>query len=112
MIGNPIIADVTSRPGGLLVITGKAYGTTNLIVLDPSGAVLSERYIEVTGPREETVVLYRGVDRESYNCAPECQPRAVLGDSLMFFARTLGASSLRTKEALDQAALHQAGKNR
>jgi Flp pilus assembly secretin CpaC len=110
VIGNPIIADVTVRPGGLLVVTGKAYGVTNLIALDASGAVLSERYIEVTGPRDEVVVVYRGTDRESYSCMPDCQPRIVLGDTPQFFGRTMGQSSNRTKEAIAQAALHQAAK--
>jgi Pilus formation protein N terminal region len=107
VIGNPIIADVTVRPGGLLIVTGKAYGVTNLIALDASGAVLSERYIEVTAPRDEVVVVYRGANRESYSCAPDCQPRIVLGDAPQFFGQTLGQSSDRTKEALTQAALHQ-----
>ena len=62
VIGNPLIADVTVRPGGLLVLTGKAYGVTNLIVLDSSGAVLSERYIEVVRPRDEIVTsLVKGL---------------------------------------------------
>src|SRR5450755_4262421 len=30
VIGNPLIADVTVQAGGLLVVTGKGYGTTNL----------------------------------------------------------------------------------
>jgi Flp pilus assembly secretin CpaC len=112
VIGNPIIADVTIRPGGLLIVTGKAYGVTNLIALDGSGAVLSERYIEVTGPRDEVMVVYRGLARESYSCTPECQPRMVLGDDMRYFGQTMGQSSDRTKEAIAQAALHQAGRNR
>jgi putative type II/III system pilus formation protein len=105
VIGNPVIADVTVRPGGLLVVTGKAYGVTNLIVLDGSGAVLSERYIEVTGPRDELVVVYRGVNRESYSCAPDCQPRIVLGDAPQFFSQTAGQTGERTTQALGQAAI-------
>lgn len=107
VIGNPIIADVTVRPGGLLVVTGKAYGVTNLIALDPSGAVLSERFIEVTAPRDEVLTVYRGINRESYSCVPDCQPRIVLGDAPQYFGQTLGQSGDRTKEAIAQAALHQ-----
>jgi len=105
VIGNPVIADVTVRPGGLLVITGKSYGVTNLIVLDGSGAVLSERYIEVTGPREETVVVYRGAARETYHCTPDCQPRIMLGDSPQFYGQTAGQAGDRTGQALGQAAI-------
>ena len=28
MIGNPLIADATVQPGGIMVITGKGYGVT------------------------------------------------------------------------------------
>ena len=30
VIGNPLIADAALQAGGLLVITGKGYGTTNM----------------------------------------------------------------------------------
>src|SRR5882762_7827375 len=72
VIGNPLIADVTLQAGGLMIITGKGYGTTNLIALDRGGAVLTERSIQVVGPQEKVVVVYRGVNRESYSCAPQC----------------------------------------
>ena len=105
IVGNPIIADVTVRPGGLLVVTGKAYGVTNLIALDASGAVLSERNIEVTGARDDVVVVYRGTNRESYSCVPDCQPRIILGDSPQHFSEALNQSGNRTSQAVSQAAL-------
>ena len=43
VIGNPLIADATVQTGGLMVITGKGYGATNIIALDRTGAVLMER---------------------------------------------------------------------
>ena len=38
IIGNPGVADVTIQDPQTLVLTGKSYGTTNLIVLDQSCA--------------------------------------------------------------------------
>jgi len=99
VIGNPLIADVTVQPGGLLVITGKGYGTTNMIALDRSGTVLSEQNIEVLGPRGDVVVVYRGVNRESYACAPDCERRITLGDSPEFFEATIGQASNRATRA-------------
>ena len=49
VIGNPVIADATVQSGGWMVITGKGYGTTNIIALDRSGAVLMEKTVEVQG---------------------------------------------------------------
>ena len=103
VIGNPLIADVTVQPGGLLVVTGKGYGTTNLIALDRSGAVLSERNIEVVGPRDPVVFVYRGLNRETYSCATECEPRITLGDTTAYFNETLQQSGARTSRAQGQA---------
>ncbi|HWW36575.1 MAG TPA: pilus assembly protein N-terminal domain-containing protein, partial [Xanthobacteraceae bacterium] len=47
------------QPGGLTVITGKSYGATNFIATDKRGAVLLEKAIEVSGPRDRTVVMYK-----------------------------------------------------
>ena len=49
VVGNPLIADVAVQPGGLVVVTGKGYGTTNLIALDRTGAMLMERQVVVRG---------------------------------------------------------------
>ncbi len=103
VIGNPLIADITVQPGGLLVVTGKGFGTTNFIALDRSGAVLTERNIQVVGPQEQVVVVYRGVNRESYSCVPECSPRITLGDAQQFFNQTMFQSAIRIERAQSQA---------
>jgi len=81
VIGDPLIADLAIQPGGIAIITGKGYGATNFIVMDHSGAVLSEQIVEVAGPSEPIVVVYRGVTRQTYSCTPECSPRITLGDT-------------------------------
>lgn len=81
VIGNPLIADASIQPGALVVITGKGYGATNLIALDRAGAVLMEKNVEVTGPSDPIVIVYRGATRQTYSCMPDCQPRIVPGDT-------------------------------
>jgi hypothetical protein len=96
VIGNPLIADATLQGGGILVVTGKGYGATNLLALDRNGRVLLDKTVEVSGPgSKDLVVVYKGVDRESYSCTPVCAPRITLGDSEKFFASTLGATGTR-----------------
>ena len=90
IVGNPLIADVVIQPGGLMAVNGRGYGVTNLIAIDRSGVTLSEKRVVVKGPDVHTVVVYRGVARETYSCAPFCEPRVTLGDSSQFFATTLG----------------------
>jgi hypothetical protein len=95
VVGNPLIADVSVQAGGLLVVTGKGYGFTNLIALDRSGQVLLEKRIAVEGPRDDVVVLFRGAERETYSCAPNCERRITLGDSPAFFDPTLAQTGSR-----------------
>jgi hypothetical protein len=67
-----------------MVVTGKGYGSTNLIVLDRSGNVLMQRTVQVQGPRD-VVVMYRGATRETYSCTPKCERRVTLGDAPGYF---------------------------
>jgi hypothetical protein len=99
IIGNPLIADVTLEQGGTMVLTGKGYGVTNMIALDRSGTLLSEQSIEVRAATDTVVVVYRGVERESYSCTPKCERRITLGDSPQFFTETLNQASIRSSRA-------------
>jgi hypothetical protein len=105
VVGNPLIADLTIQPGGLAVITGKGYGATNFVVLDKHGAVLTEHAVEVTGPSDKTVVVYRGSDRETYSCTPDCSRRITLGDSPEYFDKTLTETTNRNPQAAAAASL-------
>jgi hypothetical protein len=100
VIGNPLIADATLQTGGILVITGKGYGSTNLLALDRAGKVVMDTTVEVVGaPGANLVVVYKGVARESYSCTPECAPRITLGDDSKFFGDTIAQSGSRTGQA-------------
>jgi hypothetical protein len=99
VVGNPLIADAALQPGGLMVLTGKGYGLTNFIVLDRSGAVLMEKSIEVQGPRERLVVVYRGIERETYSCAPNCERRITLGDNPAYFNIAINQTVTRNAQA-------------
>jgi Flp pilus assembly secretin CpaC len=85
VIGNPMVADGTLQTGGLLVVTGKGYGTTNLIALDAKGVVLGEYTLKVTAPRDGMVTVYRGLDRETWSCQKQCERTVVLGDAPTYF---------------------------
>src|SRR6202021_1999650 len=89
VVGNPLIADVTLQNGGVVVVTGKGYGATNFIAMDRTGEMLVDRLIQVEGPTDQLITVYRGVDRESYSCMPICQRRVTLGDGDTFFKTTM-----------------------
>jgi len=81
VMGNPLIADLSIQPGGIAVVTGKGFGATNFIVMDHGGAVLMEKTVEVRGPNDQIVRVYRGLTRQTYSCVAECEPRITLGDT-------------------------------
>jgi Pilus formation protein N terminal region len=103
VIGNPLIADAAVQSGGLMVITGKGFGITNIIALDRSGAVLMEKTVEVVAPREELMVIYRGAVRETYSCSPICEPRIMPGDAEKFFDGIIGQTTNRSGMAAGNA---------
>lgn len=94
IIGNPAIADGTLQAGGFLVVTGKGYGTTNLMVLDAKGNVLAEHMITVSAPTAGMTV-YRGADRETLSCAPNCQRTLVPGDATAIFESVVTQNGTR-----------------
>jgi hypothetical protein len=99
VVGNPLIADVSVQAGGTLVITGKGYGVTNLIALDPNGGKIYEKLVRVRGPAEN-VVVYRGMTRESYICEPNCERRITLGDTPEYFDTNINQTSVRNGRAM------------
>ena len=99
VISNPAIADASVQSGGVTVITGKGYGATNIIALDRSGAVLAEHVVEVRGPRDDVVVVYRGASRQTYSCTLQCEPRMTLGDGKAYFEETVAQTSVRNSQA-------------
>ncbi|MCJ2118063.1 pilus assembly protein N-terminal domain-containing protein [Methylobacterium sp. J-001] len=99
IVGNPIIAEVTPQKNGVLVLTGKSFGSTNLIALDTGGSLIAETMIRVEASRDSTITVQRGLDRESLSCTPNCQPAVQLGDSANYFGTTTGQADARRKLA-------------
>jgi Flp pilus assembly secretin CpaC len=104
VVGNPLIADVTLQSGGIIVVTGKGYGATNFIAMDRAGEVLVDRVIQVEGPTDQLVTIYRGVERESYSCMPICQRRVTLGDGESYFKSAMDQAGTLSSQAAGSAA--------
>ena len=85
VVGNPAIADFSIQKNGIVVVTGKSFGVTNIIALDSAGNVLAESTVSVNAPTNGIMVVQRGFDRQSYACTPVCQPSVVLGDANAYF---------------------------
>lgn len=85
VVGNPMIADATTQKNGVMVVTGKSYGSTNVMLLDGGGAVLSETVVNVTPSTDGWILVQRGGIRESLSCTPRCAPVLSIGDDEKLF---------------------------
>jgi Flp pilus assembly secretin CpaC len=80
IVGNPGVADVTIQDPKTLVLTGKSYGQTNLIVLDSAGTPIADTLIEVIQSQADLVTVFNAGARTTFSCAPACSPTVVVGD--------------------------------
>ncbi|MFK7793359.1 MAG: pilus assembly protein N-terminal domain-containing protein [Devosiaceae bacterium] len=101
IIGNPAIADASMPDPGTIVLTGKSYGETNMVMLDANGDILAEQMLRVTVRGQSLVSVYRGVQRTTLSCSPTCEIRPTPGDSPDMVAAGLSAFSARNQAALD-----------
>ncbi len=81
IVGNPAVADVTIIDGRSLIVTGKGYGVTNLIVVDRAGRTIVDRQVVVSGPEGGQVSFYRGASVYNYSCSPRCERQPLPGET-------------------------------
>ncbi len=103
VIGNPSVADVSVQNGRLLAITGKSFGLTNMIVFDSQGREILNRKLRVTTDSNRLVRVYRGVGRQSFDCAERCETALIPGDDAEHFDAI--AKSVRNKFGVVQSAM-------
>ena len=94
IVGNPGIADVTIQDPQTLILTGKSFGQTNLVVLDSFGEPIVDTLVEVAQMQAGVMTVYQGQLRTTLACAPVCQPTVMLGDDNTFTTETLASSQL------------------
>ena len=94
VIGNPEIADVSIHSANTIFVVGRGYGETNLVILDAAGQKIMDADIQVVNNLpSHGVRIYNGKERETYSCAPYCQPAPVLGDTREFIAANQGGGT-------------------
>lgn len=90
VIGNQNIADVAVANSQLLLISGKVFGTTNLIVFDSEGQTIYTADIVVTTSTANLVTVNRAGSNFSYDCTPDCRPGLAVGDNTTHFNTIYG----------------------
>lgn len=72
VVGDPKIADVTVVSPTVLFVSGKAFGSTNLVVLDRTGRTIFDGRVQVPLHADGQVSISRGAKAATYFCAPNC----------------------------------------
>ncbi len=79
IVGDPAVADVSLVDGHSVVVNGRGFGATHVVVLDGNGRTLFDRRVTVVAPQDGRVTLYRGPAASEFSCSPRCQVAAATG---------------------------------
>ena len=79
IVGNSEVADATVADARTIVLTGRAYGTTNLVLLDADGNAIVDERILVSIDESSTVRVFKSTARTVLSCTPNCEEHAQTG---------------------------------
>ncbi len=81
IIGNAKVADATVADPTTIVLTGRSFGTTNLVLLDKDGNAIADERVLVSTDDGNTVRVFRQTIRTTLSCTPNCQKHAEFTDA-------------------------------
>lgn len=73
VVGNPLIADASVQDASTIILTGKGFGVTNLVILDKEGNPIIDEQITVSRQTASSVRIYRRADVQTLSCTPYCE---------------------------------------
>lgn len=73
VIGNPLIADASVQDASTVVLTGKGFGVTNIVILDAKGSPIVDQEVVVSRHAANSVRIYRRSDVQTLSCTPYCE---------------------------------------
>lgn len=73
VVGNPEIADASVQDATTIILTGKGFGVTNLVVIDETGAPIVDEQIYVSRQDAKSVRIYRRAEVQTLSCTPLCE---------------------------------------
>lgn len=106
VVGNPMIADVTLLENGLMVVHGRLFGSTNVLVFDSAGQSLENLTVTVRPPLQNRVSLLRGTSQYTLVCANNCVNTYQPGDDYDYTDELFGQN--REVQELSDWALQRA----
>jgi Flp pilus assembly secretin CpaC len=76
IVGNSQVADVTVADPKTIVLTGRSFGATNIVLLDADGNAIVDERVLVSVDEGNTVRVYKQTERTVLSCAPNCEANA------------------------------------
>lgn len=73
VIGNPAIVDAAVQDSTTIVLTGKGFGMTNVVVLDKKGQAIVDQQVTVSRQESGSVRIYRRAQMQTLSCTPYCE---------------------------------------
>ena len=77
IVGNSKVADATVADATTIVLTGRSFGTTNLVLLDADGNPIVDERILVSIDEGNTVRVFRQTERTVLSCTPNCEQQSL-----------------------------------
>lgn len=93
IVGNAAVADVAVHDARTLLVTGKAFGATNLTVLDRAGNTIYSNQLVVGGEDDSGLTIVRGQGTFSYSCLDKCRATPMVGDDPSHFSNVMATVS-------------------
>jgi len=97
IIGNPEIADATVRDSRTLVLTGRGFGQTNMVILDRGGNPIFDERIAVSRENGTALRIYRRAEIETLSCEPYCE-KAYLTEAEVQSIRAVADANRRSSD--------------
>src|SRR3546814_21077632 len=76
IVGNSNVADATVADPTTIVLTGRSFGTKNLVLLDSHGKAIADESVLVSIEGGNTVRVFSATDRSILTSTPNCQQTA------------------------------------
>jgi Flp pilus assembly secretin CpaC len=73
IVGNADVADATVADPTTIVLTGRSFGTTNLVLLDADGNAIADERVLVSIDEGNTVRVFKQTERTVLSCTPNCE---------------------------------------
>lgn len=73
VVGDPDIADAVVKDSRTVVLTGKGFGITNIVIMDADGTAIVDDQVMVSRSVANTTRVYRRAFVQTLSCTPYCE---------------------------------------